>query len=234
MEGWWATGRAPESPCAGSPGHPRSTHKPVLHLARMSDYGPEVKLGAKVLAERDRHLMPISATTPEAFYELMAAAVLDAIDLPALLERVTRAEQELEIVRQALRRADIEAEKARHKAMIDEEASGESTFASILRESSTNTGPVRTQNPHPRPSPREPDHRHAGGKRPRSSMLPPPFERSEHSEQTRAQPPPPPSQTPSRSRRSKRGSRKIRANHFHSLSWPKLLLLKRPLRRAAT
>jgi hypothetical protein len=203
----------------------------------MSDYGRQVKLGAKALAERDSHIMPIAATTPEAFYELMAAAVLDAIDLPALLERVARAEQELEIVRQALRRADIEAEKARHKAMTDGEASEESTFASILRGSSTGTGPVRTQNPHPTPSPREPDHRHASDKRRRSSVLPPPFERSE---QARAQPPPPPPPTPpsnppsSRSRRSRRGSRKVRANHFHSLSWPKLLFLKRPLRRAAT
>lgn len=215
--------------------HPRSTHKPVLHWRCMSDYECLVKLGAKALAERDRHVMPGSVTTPEAFYEVMAAAVLDAIDLPALLERVTHAEQELEVIQQALRQADLEAEHARHKATIDEESSVESTIASILTGSDTSPGPVRAERPRPRPvpMPRAPDHRDAVDKRRKVSVLPPPFERSEQMRPP-PQPPPPPRQPPSRTRRARRGARKIRVNHFHSISWPKLLLLRRPLRRAAT
>jgi len=213
--------------------HPRSTHESVLHLLCMSNYELQVKLGAKALAERDSHLMPISATTPEAFYELMAAAVLDAIDLPALLERVTRAERELEIIQQALRRADIEAATARHKAMTDGDASEDSSIASILRDSSMSGRPVRTQNPDPRPLSRDPGQTGAVDKWRRASVLRPPLERSES---MRPQPPPapPPRQPPSRTRRMRRGSRRVRANHFHSLLWPKWPLLRRPLRRATT
>jgi hypothetical protein len=47
--------------------------------------------------------MPKSVTTPEAFYEVMARAALDAIGLPALLERVARAERRLRITDEALR-----------------------------------------------------------------------------------------------------------------------------------
>jgi hypothetical protein len=58
--------------------------------------------------------MPKSVTTPDAFYEVMARAALDAIGLPALLERVARAEQNIEITQEALSHADTKAEKARH------------------------------------------------------------------------------------------------------------------------
>ena len=75
------------------------------------------ELAAKGLAERDNHPMPKSVTTPEAFYEVMARAALDAIGLPALLERVARAERKLRITDEALRleramngRADANAE----------------------------------------------------------------------------------------------------------------------------
>ena len=63
------------------------------------DYEWHVEMAAKGMAERDNHPMPKSVTTPEAFYEVMAGAALDGIDLRALLERVARAERELEIHR---------------------------------------------------------------------------------------------------------------------------------------
>jgi hypothetical protein len=80
----------------------------------VSDYEWRVELAAKGLRERDNHPMPKSVTTPEAFYEHMAGAALDGIDLRALLERVARAEGELETIRERLRQADIEAANARH------------------------------------------------------------------------------------------------------------------------
>jgi hypothetical protein len=80
----------------------------------VSDYEWWVQLAAKGLRERDNHPMPKSVATPEAFYEVMAGAALDGIDLRALLERVERAERELETIRKTLRQADIEAENARH------------------------------------------------------------------------------------------------------------------------
>jgi hypothetical protein len=61
----------------------------------MSDYQSLVELAAKGMAERDNHPMPKSVTTPEAFYEIMASAALDAIGLQTLLEEFARAEQEL-------------------------------------------------------------------------------------------------------------------------------------------
>jgi hypothetical protein len=81
----------------------------------VSDYEWLVELAAKGLAERDNHPMPKSVTTPEAFYEVMARAALDAIGLPALLERAVRAERELEITQDGLRRADAKAENGRHR-----------------------------------------------------------------------------------------------------------------------
>jgi len=60
-----------------------------------------VGLAAKGLRERDNHPMPKSVTTPEAFYEVMARAALDAMGLPALLERVARAERKLNITDEA-------------------------------------------------------------------------------------------------------------------------------------
>jgi hypothetical protein len=83
-------------------------------------YEWQVTLAAKGLAERDNYPMPRSVTTPEVFYEVMAAAALDATDLRTLLERATRAEQELETIQDALRRADIEAKDARHHRRSDE------------------------------------------------------------------------------------------------------------------
>jgi len=85
-----------------------------------ADYEWQVTLAAKGLAERDNHPMPKSATTPEAFYEVMAAAALDATNLRGLLERATRAERELETIQDALRRADLEAKDARHQRSPDE------------------------------------------------------------------------------------------------------------------
>jgi hypothetical protein len=61
----------------------------------MSDYEWLVELAAKGMAERDNHPMPKSVTTPEAFYEIMARAALDAMGLQTLLEELARAEQEL-------------------------------------------------------------------------------------------------------------------------------------------
>ena len=81
----------------------------------MSAYEWLVELAAKGLAERDNTPMPESVTTPESFYEVMAGAALDAMGLPALLERVARAERELEITNEALTQADAEAKNARHR-----------------------------------------------------------------------------------------------------------------------
>jgi hypothetical protein len=187
------------------------------------DYKQQVKLAAKGLAERDGYPMPESVTTPEAFYEVMAAAVLDAIDLPALLERVARAERELEIVQEALARADTDAKNARHQPMTDGETSEESSIASILKEASTSRGPNGSQNRRPSSPPRDPEHNDAADERRRLSAVPPPLDRSRHTR-------PPPRQQPNRPRRA---SRRALANHFHSLSWRKLLPpVRRPLLQA--
>ena len=185
----------------------------ALTLCPVLDYKQQVKLAAKGLAERDNHPMPKFVTTPDAFYEVMAAAVLDAIDLPALLERVTRAERELEIIREALSRADIEAKNARHQPMIDVEASGESSIASISRGASTGSGPQGTENPRQSPLPRDPEHNDVADERRTVSAVPPPLIRSGQSK-------PRPCQQPKRPRRA---SRSALVNHFHSLSWRKLI-----------
>ena len=80
----------------------------------VADYEWLVQLAAKGLRERDNFPMPKSVTTPEGFYEVMAAAALDGIDLRALLERLARAEQELETIRASLRQGDTQAENGRH------------------------------------------------------------------------------------------------------------------------
>ena len=102
------------------------------------DYEWLVELAAKGLAERDNHPMPKSVTTPEAFYEVMARAALDAIGLPALLERVARAERKLRITDEALKLeramngwADAKAENARLRAMIDEAPSEQSSVTAM-------------------------------------------------------------------------------------------------------
>jgi len=102
------------------------------------DYEWLVELAAKGLAERDNHPMPKSVTTPEAFYEVMARAALDAIGLSALLERVARAERKLRITDEALKLeqamngwADAKAENARLRAMIDEARSEQSSVTAM-------------------------------------------------------------------------------------------------------
>jgi hypothetical protein len=79
------------------------------------DYEWHVEIAAKGMAERDNHPMPKSVTTPKAFYEVMAGAALDAIGLQALLERVARAERQPETTQEALRRADADSERTRHR-----------------------------------------------------------------------------------------------------------------------
>jgi hypothetical protein len=81
----------------------------------VSDYEWLVELAAKGLRERDNHPMPMSVTTPEAFYEVMARAALDAMGLPALLEQAAQTERELEITNEALMQADAKAKNARHR-----------------------------------------------------------------------------------------------------------------------
>jgi hypothetical protein len=62
----------------------------------MSEYGRYVKACAKGIAERDNYPMPGSVTTRESFYEVMAGAALEAISLRTLLERLPRAERQLQ------------------------------------------------------------------------------------------------------------------------------------------
>jgi hypothetical protein len=62
----------------------------------MAEYGRFVETSAQAMAERDNHPMPKSVTTREEFYEVMAGAALEAISLTALLERVPRAERQLQ------------------------------------------------------------------------------------------------------------------------------------------
>jgi hypothetical protein len=81
----------------------------------VSDYEWHVELAAKGMAERDNHPMAKSVTTPEAFYEVMARAALDAAGLRTLLERLARAERDLETTQEALRRADADSEHGRHR-----------------------------------------------------------------------------------------------------------------------
>jgi hypothetical protein len=84
-------------------------------VVSMSDYECYVELAAKGMGERDNHPMPKSVTTPEAFYEVMAGAALDAVGLRALLERLVRAERELEITQDLSRRTDADSKHARHR-----------------------------------------------------------------------------------------------------------------------
>ena len=86
--------KRPYVPPTGQSDDPRFSTDPASTLLRMSDYEWLVELAAKGLAERDKHLMPKSVTTPEEFYEYMARAALDAIGLHAILE-LAEALQEL-------------------------------------------------------------------------------------------------------------------------------------------
>ena len=60
-------------------------------VVSISGYDQYVKVAAKGMAERDSHSMPESVTTPEAFYEVMAGAALDAVGFRALVEQLARA-----------------------------------------------------------------------------------------------------------------------------------------------
>lgn len=84
-----------------------------------SDYEWHVEVAAKGLAQRDKYPMPPWVTTREEFYEFMAGAALDATGLRDLLERIARAERNLEAIQGALNQADVNAENARHRAMTD-------------------------------------------------------------------------------------------------------------------
>ena len=84
-------------------------------LLGVSDYESQVELAAKGMAERDNHPMPPSVTTPEAFYEVMASAALDAVGFRTLLERLAQAERDLEMMQERSRRADTAARGARHR-----------------------------------------------------------------------------------------------------------------------
>ncbi len=96
-----------------------------------SDYEWHVELAAKGLAQRDKYPMPPSVTTPEGFYELMAAAALDAAGLRDLLERVAGAERNLEGIQDALKQADANAKNARHRAMTDEKGPADPSISSF-------------------------------------------------------------------------------------------------------
>ena len=142
-----------------------------LHFSFVSDYEWHVQLAAKGLAERDNRPMPPSVSTPEEFYQVMAAAALDAIGFRDLLERVARAERNLEMTFDALRVADAKVESARHRKMTGEADCSESTIATILRGVSTGHGPERTRPHHPRvsPLPTDPERCDTVGKRRRLS-----------------------------------------------------------------
>ena len=99
-------------------GAARNRHR----VGGVSDYEWHVELAAKGLAQRDKYPMPPSVTTSEGFYEVMAGAALDATGLLDLLERVARAERNLEAIQDALRQADAKVENARHRTMTDETA----------------------------------------------------------------------------------------------------------------
>ena len=114
----------------------------------VSDYEWHVELAAKALAQRDKYPMPPSVTTPEGFYEVMAGAALDATGLLDLLQRVARAERNLEAIQDALRQADIKVENARHRTMTDETAPSE---PSIARTRTTSGRLMGGQVTHPEP-----------------------------------------------------------------------------------
>ena len=82
-------------------------------VVSISGYQQYVKAAAKGMAERDNHPMPESVTTPEAFYEVMAGAALDAVGFRALVEQLARAMREPGITEESLRRAGARSKHAR-------------------------------------------------------------------------------------------------------------------------
>jgi hypothetical protein len=81
----------------------------------ISDYHRYVKVAAKGMAKRDNHPMPGFVTTPEAFYEVMAGAALDAVGFRALVQRLARAAREPEKTQEASRRPGTRSKLARHR-----------------------------------------------------------------------------------------------------------------------
>jgi hypothetical protein len=81
----------------------------------ISDYHRYVKAAAKGMAKRDNHPMPGFVTTPEAFYEVMAGAALDAVGFRALVQRLARAAREPEKTQEASRRPGTRSKLARHR-----------------------------------------------------------------------------------------------------------------------
>ena len=82
-------------------------------LVSASDCERYLKVAAKGMAQRDNYPIPRSVTTPQAFYEIMAGAALDAIDFPALLGRLERANRQLQITQEILRLAEANSEDSR-------------------------------------------------------------------------------------------------------------------------
>jgi hypothetical protein len=82
-------------------------------VVSISGYHQYVKVAAKGMAERDSHSMPESVTTPEAFYEVMADAALDAVGFRALVERLARAMREPGTTQESLRRVSARSKHAR-------------------------------------------------------------------------------------------------------------------------
>jgi hypothetical protein len=82
-------------------------------LVSPSDCERYVKVAAKGMARRDNYPIPRSVTTQQAFYEIMAGAALDAIDFPALLGRLERANRQLQITQEILRLAEANSEDSR-------------------------------------------------------------------------------------------------------------------------
>jgi hypothetical protein len=83
-----------------------------------SDFDRYVEVAAKGMAERDCYPMPESVNTPEAFYNVMATAALEAIG-PRALPGITSANSgEPAITQEPRRRPDINSKRARHRRYI--------------------------------------------------------------------------------------------------------------------
>ena len=82
-----------------------------------SDLEGYVAVAAKGMAERDSHPMPVSVTTPEAFYKIMAAAALKAIGPRALLGLTNMKEREPNITQEPRRPPGVNSKRARHRRL---------------------------------------------------------------------------------------------------------------------
>jgi hypothetical protein len=118
--------------------------------ASATEYEWHVTMAAKGMAERDNYPMPKSVTTPAAFYEIMAEAALEAAGLRGLLERVARAERELDHLQDALRNAESQTEAARHRVSAAAAVAEETAPAPAVPApppSATTPGPMTTPGP---------------------------------------------------------------------------------------